>query len=304
MPARHNGLVPIAESPFTVDSACIDCDQCRQIAPATFRASGGRTAVRRQPAGPDETHRAALALVTCPTGAIHAAGEARRAVRDAVASLPEAVTPDGSVLFCGYASESSFGASSYLIRRPEGNVLVDSPRFASPLVRRLEELGGVALMVLTHRDDVADHAKFAAHFRCRRVLHRQDVTAATRDVEWRPSGDDPVALAPDLLFVPTPGHTRGHAVLLHAERHLFSGDHLAFDPEAGALVAWRDVCWWDWDAQVRSLARLLDLRFEWLLPGHGHRHHAPAAEMRRALAALVSGLRSPRAARAGVRMAP
>jgi glyoxylase-like metal-dependent hydrolase (beta-lactamase superfamily II) len=158
-----------------------------------------------------------------------------------VASLPEAVTPDGSVLFCGYASESSFGASSYLIRRPEGNVLVDSPRFASPLVRRLEELGGVALMVLTHRDDVADQ---------------------------------------------------------------FSGDHLAFDPEAGALVAWRDVCWWDWDAQVRSLARLLDLRFEWLLPGHGHRHHAPAAEMRRALAALVSGLRSPRAARAGVRMAP
>ncbi|HEX7126856.1 MAG TPA: MBL fold metallo-hydrolase [Thermodesulfobacteriota bacterium] len=284
--------MPSDESRFTVDSACIDCDQCRQIAPATFAASGGRTAVRRQPAGREETRLAALALVTCPTGAIHAAPGARSAVRQAAASLPEAVTPDGSVLFCGYAAESSFGASSYLIRRPEGNVLVDSPRFAAPLVRRLEALGGVTLMVLTHRDDVADHAKFAAHFRCPRVLHRDDVTRATREVERQPSGDDPVPLAPDLLFVPTPGHTRGHAVLLHAERHLFSGDHLAFDPDAGALVAWRDVCWWDWEAQIRSLARLLDLRFEWLLPGHGHRHHAPAAQMRRELAALVDGLRS------------
>lgn len=280
------------EASFGVDSACIDCDQCRQIAPATFAPSGGRTVVRRQPASREETRLAALALITCPTGAIHATPAARPAVRQAVASLPEAVTPDGAVLFCGYAAASSFGASSYLIRRPEGNVLVDSPRFTAPLVRRLEALGGVALMVLTHRDDVADHAKFAAHFRCERVLHRDDVTRATREVERQPSGDDPVPLAPDLLFVPTPGHTRGHAVLLHAERHLFSGDHLAFDPDASGLVAWRDVCWWDWEAQVRSLARLLDLRFEWLLPGHGHRYHAPPARMRRELVALVGRLRS------------
>lgn len=290
--ARDNEPMTSPETPFTVDSACIDCDQCRRIAPATFHASEGRTAVRRQPAGREETRLAALALVTCPTGAIHAAPGARPAVREAAASLPEAVTPDGSVLFCGYAAESSFGASSYLIRRPEGNVLVDSPRFAAPLVRRLEALGGVALMVLTHRDDVADHAKFAAHFRCPRVLHRDDVARGTRDVEWQPSGEEPVSLASDLLFVPTPGHTRGHAVLLHAGRHLFSGDHLAFDPDAGGLVAWREVCWWDWEAQIRSLARLLDLRFEWLLPGHGHRYHAPAGEMHRALAALVTGLRS------------
>lgn len=286
-------------APFSVDAACIDCDQCRRIAPDTFRAAGGRTALRRAPATPEETRRAAVALVTCPTGAIHAAPRMKPAVREAAASLPEPITPEGAVLFCGYAAESSFGASAYLIRRPDGNVLVDCPRFAAPLVRRLEALGGVALMVLTHRDDVADHARFAAHFRCPRVLHRDDVTPATRAVEWQPSGGETVMLAPDLAFVPTPGHTRGHAVLLHANRHLFSGDHLAFDPEAAALVAWPEVCWWSWAAQRRSLVRLLDLRFEWLLPGHGHRRHAPAETMRADLAALLARLGVPPA---GVRM--
>ncbi len=47
-------------------------------------------------------------------------------------------------MFCGWASESSYGAAAWLIRRPDGNVLVDSPRFASTLADRLHELGGEA----------------------------------------------------------------------------------------------------------------------------------------------------------------
>ncbi len=61
-----------------------------------------------------------------------------------------------------------------LVTRPAGfggNVLVDSPRFAGSLVRRIEEMGGVSLMFLSHRDDIADHAKFSAHFGCPRVMH-------------------------------------------------------------------------------------------------------------------------------------
>jgi hypothetical protein len=59
------------------------------------------------------------------------------------------------VYFCGFTSESSYGAWSYLIAlRDEagGNVLVDSPRFAAPHVRRIKELGGVRTMFLTHQD--------------------------------------------------------------------------------------------------------------------------------------------------------
>jgi hypothetical protein len=44
--------------------------------------------------------------------------------------------PAGEVYYCGWASRRSFGASSYLIVRPAGSVLIDSPRFNAPLARQ------------------------------------------------------------------------------------------------------------------------------------------------------------------------
>ena len=35
------------------------------------------------------------------------------------------------------------------------------------------------------------------------------------------SGGEPVALDDELLVIPVPGHTRGHAVLLYRDRFLF-----------------------------------------------------------------------------------
>jgi glyoxylase-like metal-dependent hydrolase (beta-lactamase superfamily II) len=185
----------------------------------------------------------------------------------AVAAFPEQA--EGEVFHCGFHHKDSFGAAAYLIVRKDGNVLVDSPRFASALVRRIEELGGVRTMFLTHRDDVADHAKWHARFGCERILHERDVTADTADVEVRIHGDEVVALAPDLTVIPTPGHTAGSACLLHRDRFLFSGDHLAWSPRRCAVTAFRDACWFDWNVQIASVERLLDHRFEWLLPGHG-----------------------------------
>ena len=128
-----------APGDFFVDETCIDCDLCRQIAPATFTRAGDQSAVRRQPETDDEEIAALKALVTCPTASIGAPGHSARRVLDA---FPESV--EGNVFFCGYASEDSYGASSYLIVRPEGNVLVDSPRFARPLAARVRALGRVA----------------------------------------------------------------------------------------------------------------------------------------------------------------
>src|SRR5216117_1745861 len=161
------------------DDASIDCDACRQIAPETFRDHGDQSSVGRQPATPEDIHRALMALVACPTASIGTMSPgspgspgSRRNAREAARAFPTNIYEN--VFFCGFTSEASFGAWSYLIvRSPEegGNVLVDSPRFAGPLVKRIEEMGGVALMFLSHRDDIADHAKFAAHFGCPRVMH-------------------------------------------------------------------------------------------------------------------------------------
>jgi glyoxylase-like metal-dependent hydrolase (beta-lactamase superfamily II)/ferredoxin len=261
---------------FFVDRSCIDCDLCRQLAPEVFarddRAAQSFVAAQPTPAG---AHRALMALVTCPTSSIGA--RTRHDARAAARAFPEPLF--GDVAFCGYASEASYGAASYLIRRPDGNVLVDSPRFAKILVERIAALGGVRYMVLTHQDDVADHAKFHARFGCERVIHRADVHSATRGCERIIDGD--AELAPDLRLIHVPGHTRGSVALLHGDV-LFTGDHLWATDDQTGLEAGRDVCWYSWSEQRASIARLAGYSFTHVLPGHGRRFTAPDAEAMRA----------------------
>ncbi len=189
------------------------------------------------------------------------------------------------IAFTTTCSTPAFTASRASERRAissrgsRGNVLVDSPRFTRPLVRRLEDLGGVALMFLTHRDDVADHQKFREHFGCDRVMHERDLGHGTRGIERPIRGEDPVALDSDLLVIPTPGHTRGSACLLHRSEFLFTGDHLAWSESRGHIYAFRSACWYDWATLVRSSEKLLPYSFEWLLPGHGRRCHFPRERM-------------------------
>jgi glyoxylase-like metal-dependent hydrolase (beta-lactamase superfamily II) len=235
--------------------------------------------VWRQPDSPETGKRATMALVSCPVGAIGA--DDRKALAEtlpgAFKALPERV--DENVYACGFASASSYGASSYLIARPEGNVLVDSPRFASRLVAQLERMGGVTTMFLSHQDDVADHERFHRRFQCERVFHRDESHPAGAAMERLIEGGEPQEIAPDLVAIPTPGHTRGHMVLLYRDRFLFTGDHLWWSPERRQLWASKRFCWYSWRKQIESMERLLDYRFEWVLPGHGRRHYAPETAM-------------------------
>lgn len=273
-----------AAGPFFVDDTCIDCDACRWLAPDTFAASGGMAYVQCQPETGPSLLRAQMALLACPVGAI---GSTRsQDLAQARGSFPEAV--EGDVYYCGYQSRKSYGASSYFIRRADGNVLIDSPRFTRPLIRRLEAMGGVRWMFLTHADDVADHERFRAHFACTRILHRADVSPSTRAVEIQPTGAEPVELAADLLLIPVPGHTRGSACLLFQERFLFTGDHVWWNPDRRRLSASRSVCWYDWRQQTASMRRLAAYGFEWVLPGHGRRVHLPTAQMAQALAGCIA----------------
>jgi glyoxylase-like metal-dependent hydrolase (beta-lactamase superfamily II)/ferredoxin len=275
---------------FYVDSTCIDCDLCRQIAPETFADEGDQSIVYHQPETPEREFAALKALVTCPTASIGTISH--RSAKAAVAAYPEWI--DDNVYFCGFASESSFGASSYLIVHDDGNVLIDSPRFAMPLVKRIEKLGGVRLMFLTHRDDVADHEKWAGHFKAERVMHRDDVTRSTVDIERTLAGSEATSLDDDLLAIPTPGHTRGHTVLLYRKRYLFSGDHLWWSEDYDSLNASRSVCWYSWTEQTRSMERLLGYEFEWVLPGHGRRIHLTAELMREQIEQCVSRMKRSR----------
>ncbi len=273
------------EGNFFVDSTCIDCDLCRQIAPNSFVAADGFSVVGRQPETSDQLRLASMALVVCPTGSIGT--REKMDLGPAIRAYPDPIEDD--VYFCGYASRDSFGGASYLIVRDEGNVLIDSPRFAGPLVSRLDEMGGVSKMFLSHRDDVADHARFHDRFSCERIIHKAD--SGGIPAETRFDGEASIELGDGLTIIPTPGHTRGHAVLLYRERFLFTGDHLAWSPNYEHLIAFRRHNWYSWPETIRSMERLLDYRFEWVLPGHGRRAHYPHTVMREKVAECVEWMK-------------
>lgn len=146
-------------------------------------------------------------------------------------------------------------------------------------------------MLLTHKDDVADHELFSRKFDCDRIMHAND--GATRlKIEQIIHGAEPVQLDSDLLLIPTPGHTRGHVVFLYRKKYLFTGDHLAWSRQRQTLTAFRSVAWYSWTEQIRSMEKLVAYDFEWVLPGHGEIHHADIRSMNDHLKRCVSWMKT------------
>jgi len=274
---------------FYVDGTCINCDTCRQLAPNTFEEVGEFSAVFSQPENEDHTHRAYQALLACPVGSIGTEQSEPSFVKVAMASFP--LHLDDGVSYCGFNSEKSFGANSFFIEHPDGNWLVDSPRYIKHLVEAFERRGGLARIFLTHEDDVADADKYAAHFGAKRIIHRADAEAMP-DAEWLVDETDDVELSPGFLAVPVPGHTAGSMALLYREKFLFTGDHLWWNPQSKSLGAPTRLVWRK-RVLVDSIQKLLDYRFEWVLAGHGDRVRLSVEEMRDHVRALVTRRNQP-----------
>ncbi|MCC6968161.1 MAG: MBL fold metallo-hydrolase [Nitrospira sp.] len=268
---------------FYVDSTCIDCDACRQLAPASFEEVGEYSAVTHQPATEPEIRQAYRALLACPTGSIGAEHTNHTLLSAANADFPLPI--EGNVYYCGFNSEKSFGANSFFVQHPDGNWLIDSPRYLKPLVDAFDRKGGLAQIFLTHEDDVADAARYARRFGARRIIHRADVHAMP-DAEAIIEGSEPRSYGKDFRIIPVPGHTAGSLCLLYRDRFLFTGDHLWWDPEVRELASPRQLVW-NAAALHRSIEQLMEYSFEWVLAGHGGRVHLPRSEMQAAVRDLV-----------------
>ncbi len=276
------------EGDFFVDSTCINCDTCRQIAPETFEDDDDFSYVKAQPAAPAAVRDATRALLACPTGSIGTTGENHS--KTVIADFPQLLVEN--VYYCGFNSPKSYGGHSYFVVHPDGNWLIDSPRFLPHLVKRFTELGGIRYIFLTHRDDVAEAAAYAAKFGAERIIHTHEKSAQP-DAEIIIDGVAPIRFSDDFTIVPTPGHTRGHCVLHHRDRFLFTGDHLWWSRVRHGLSASPDFCWYSFDEQKKSIAKLRDYRFEWVLPGHGQRVRLTEASMRRELETFLKRLGEP-----------
>jgi len=281
-PTRNPDSAP---GDWFIDTACIDCGASRHVAPDLIVARYGKSVFARQPATSDERLAAWRALLVCPTASVRSE---TKQPRPHATIFPEQLT-DG-VWRCGFNARSSFGAHSYFVGRSSGNLLVDAPRFATELVKWFEDAGGIAHILLSHRDDVADAGKYFEHFGARVWIHHDDRSAAPYATDLI-EAELARTIAPGLVAIPVPGHTRGSVVYLLDDRALFAGDSLAWSMREHDLVAFRDACWYSWSALTASLAKLADCRFEWLLPGHGWPIHLPADEMNTRLLALVARMR-------------
>jgi len=272
---------------FFVDNSCIDCDTCRQLAPNVFEDSGRTSFVKMQPQTLEEIRKATQALLACPTGSIGTLQPNHSS--EVLQDFPMEI--ENGVYYCGFNSPKSYGGNSYYIRHPQGNWMIDSPKFLPHLVRQFEKLGGIHSIFLTHQDDVADADKYAARFKSKRIIHEADLGAQPGAEEvMRRSGI--FNAGEDFKIIPTPGHTKGHMVLLYKNKYLFTGDHLWWRRKRKQLGASQSVAWYSWREQTESMARLLNFDFEWVLPGHGERKNLPLGEMRRELEALVGRMKT------------
>ena len=292
MASQAKRLSTNVEGNFFVDSTCINCDACRQLAPKSFREVGDYSAVVNQPEGNRQVHQAYQALLACPVGSIGTEHGDKRMLQEAMDSFPMHL--EGGVYYCGFNSEKSFGANSFFIEHPAGNWLVDSPRYLKQLVEHFERKGGLRYVFLSHEDDVADCDRYAGHFGATRIIHQADAAAAP-GAERIVDGEQMVELAPRFQSIPVPGHTPGSMALLYDERFLFTGDHLWWEPESRALESPQNLVWRK-RALIASIEKLLAHRFEWVLAGHGDRVKLPVPEMR----AKLTGLLERRRAAAGV----
>lgn len=267
---------------FFVDQTCIDCETCCQLAPENFADTGEHTYVYHQPDNKQQLRDSLHALLACPVGAI--GSTQAEDIQTAMQDFPLPI--EKPVYYCGFNSAKSYGANSYFIQHVDGNWLIDSPKYLPYLAQRFEELGGIAYIFLTHQDDVADAARYAEHFGAKRIIHRADSTAQP-DAEIIIDKNEPVFIHPEFKIIPTPGHTKGHMVLLFRNHFLLSGDHLAWSPELNTLNAFRTHCWYSWEHQTESMERLSHEAFTWVLPGHGHRIHLSAEQMKKDMLSLV-----------------
>lgn len=157
-----------------------------------------------------------------PLGRTEPDGPGRlRPVAPGLWATPDEPLGDGPARTCGF-----------LLQRDTGNVFVYSCSAIADFYDHLDELGGVAMTVLNHRDEATRHVtRLADHYGIPVRAHADEVDACRRrDVrEIAPITDTETHLGPDLLAVHAPGHTPGTvAYLWHNpaddKRYLFTGD--------------------------------------------------------------------------------
>jgi glyoxylase-like metal-dependent hydrolase (beta-lactamase superfamily II) len=267
----------MTEQGWRIEPSCINCDMARQLAPDLIAERSRLSVLTRQPADAAEELALWQAALACPVAAI-------RAPRGSIApaqALPKRIE-DGLYL-CGYASAETFGANAYLLLRPDGNLLVDAPRWSRAIASSYQDLGGIDQILVTHRDHVPNVVRYAEHFGARIRIHTLDADrlepSGAQDAIELLHGGEAITVADGVLALPSPGHTAGSVCYLVDGRLCFTGDSLYWSRAAADLEVFETVLWHSRPQLLDSIRRLAGYAdVEWVLPGHGDRHKLAAGE--------------------------
>ena len=158
--------------------------------------------------------------------------------------------------------------NSYLIERPDGNIVVDPLPLDERQTQRIEAAGGVATIVLTNRDHERDAVTLRDRFGARVRASKIEAPLFSMPIdETFVPGEE---LAPGLAAIALPhGKTPGEVALYLPEASAaIVGDAIIGAP-AGSLSLLPDGKLADVDAFILTLRRLWSLRLEVLLLGDG-----------------------------------
>ena len=130
---------------------------------------------------------------------------------------------------------------AYFLERPAGNILFYNTGHEDDL-RQMSERGGIALQLLTHRDEAGPfQARIRDRFGCRLGCSAIEAPFVARygrpDLEFGPYADR----VDDVAILHTPGHTDGSICFFYpspsGKSYLFSGDTIfQWDGEWSTLV--------------------------------------------------------------------
>jgi glyoxylase-like metal-dependent hydrolase (beta-lactamase superfamily II) len=267
-----------------IDRRCTNCDVARQFGQGLIGEVGGRSAVIRPPRTEAENASMVAAAFACQTRSIRHDGRGPDPALD-----PFPLPLDEHVSLCGHNSRQTAGANSYLLRRPGGGLMmIDTPRWSPVLAQRYEALGPVTDVLLTHRDHAAHGRRYADRLGARLWLHEGDLDAAP-DADQVIHGTEPASIDGGVTAWPLPGHTEGSVLYLADDRYCFSGDSFYWSRSTGDIEVAASVTWYSITELAASLERTApQVRFEWLLPGHGDRQRLAAPDMTRRLQDLAA----------------
>ena len=157
----------------------------------------------------------------------------------------------------------SLDVRAFLVRRPQGNLLLYSVADLEADAPAIDELGGISRQYLNHGHE----AMFASDWVTAPLfVHERDRDAVAEAHHVRGTFSRRHVLDEDFEVIPTPGHTPGATAYLWdrgEHRMLFTGDtiYLHEDEWIAAVLGSSDR-----DAYVESLELIRELDFDVLVP--------------------------------------